>query len=340
MKRDLKQGFRRWIAFLSLVVMLGMLSCMTACAKAQENDYASRYITVNEQKMHVVLYGDVNEASQEFSDQDRTTLVMLPALGVPSPHIYYKPLAEQLKDNFNVVIVEPFGYGLSDVTTVERTVENMNQELNEALTALKIDKCVLLVHSISGVYGLNFVLNYPEKVEGFIAIDNTVYDEELEEALQMEQTYMQQGIKEFDDLRKSFASVDEFKKALAEKPEEYGAELPVITGYTYSESDREEYLQAYALSCNEAVSDEVDHMNTSMLTIIGKKFPDTLPVLTMVSGDNAAAIPAWETAHRDQLNLEAGKHEIHIVEGSHYIWYTNLSAVTDHINAWKDKNQF
>ena len=38
-----------------------------------------------------------------------------------------------------------------------------------------IEQCVLLVHSISGVYGLNFVQNYPEKVKGFIAVDNTVY---------------------------------------------------------------------------------------------------------------------------------------------------------------------
>lgn len=340
MKGKLKQGTRRWITFLSLAAMISMMFSMTACAKEQKNAFVSRYITVKEQKMHVVLYGDVNEKSQEFQNQDRTTLVMLPALGVPSPYIYFKPLAEELGESFNVVIVEPFGYGLSDVTTVERTVENINQELNEALTVLEIDKCVLLVHSISGVYGLNFVLDYPEKVEGFIAVDNTVYDEELKEALEIEQTYMQQGIKEFDATRKTFASIEEFKKALAEQPEEYGAGLPEITGYTYSESDKEAYLQAYSLAFNETISDEVAHMNTSVASIIGKKFPDNLPVLTMVSGDNAAAIPAWETAHRAQLNLEAGKHEIYIVEGSHYIWYTNLSAVTEHINAWKDKNQF
>ena len=275
MKEKLKRGTRRWIAFLSLAAMVSMMFGMTAYAKEQEKDFVSRYITVNEQEMHVVLYGDVNEASQEFQDQDRTTLVMLPALGVPSPYIYFKPLAEQLGESFNVVIVEPFGYGLSDVTTVERTVENINQELNEALTVLEIDKCVLLVHSISGVYGLNFVLDYPEKVEGFIAVDNTVYDDDLKEALEMEQAYMQQGIKEFDATRKTFASVEEFKKALAEHPEEYGAELPEIIGYTYSESDKETYLQAYSLGFNETISDEVDHMNTSVMSVIGKSSPMT-----------------------------------------------------------------
>ncbi len=340
MKGNSKQGLFKWIAFLSLAVVISMSFCVTAYAKAQETGSVSRYITVDGKQMHVVLYGGVEETAQEFTDQNKTTLVMIPALGVPSPHIYFKPLAEALDESFNVVIVEPFGYGLSDVTTVDRTVENINRELDQALEELNIDKCVLLVHSISGVYGLNFVLDYSDRIEGFIAIDNTVYDKDLEEALAMEQAYMQQGIKDFDALRKQFASIEDFKKALAENPEEYGSDLPAITGYTYSADDKEEYLQAYALSCNETISDEVAHMDAAMKTIIGEKFPATLPVLTMVSEDNANAIPAWETAHRDQLDLEKGSHEIHVVKGSHYIWYTNLSEVVDYINAWKDKNQF
>ena len=92
----------------------------------------------------------------------------MPALGVPSPHIYFKPLAQSLDESFNIVIVEPFGYGLSDVAATDRTVDNINSELNAALDTMGIKQCVLLVHSISGVYGLNFVQNYPEKVKGFI----------------------------------------------------------------------------------------------------------------------------------------------------------------------------
>ncbi len=340
MKQNPKQRLRGWAVFLSLIITVSMTFGMTAYAKTKGNDFVSRYVTVNEKQMHVVLYGEVNETGQEFADQNKATLVMLPALGVMSPHIYFKPLAEALEERFNIVIVEPLGYGLSDVTAVDRTVENINEELDKALEELNIDRCILLVHSISGVYGLNYVLEYSDKVEGFIAIDNTVYDKELEEALAMEQAYMKQAVKEFDDLRNTFASVEEFKKALAENPEEYGAELPAITGYTYSERDREEFLQAYSLCCNESISSEVDHMDAALGTIVGKKFPDSLPVLTMVSGDNAAAIPAWETAHRDQLNLETGKHEIHVVEGNHYIWYTNLTGVVNHIKDWADKNQF
>ena len=58
----------------------------------------------------------------------------------------------------------------------------------------------MLVHSIFGLYGLIFVQNYPVKVIGFIAVDNTVYDEELAEDMEMEKKYMLQGIDEFQKI--------------------------------------------------------------------------------------------------------------------------------------------
>lgn len=71
-----------------------------------------------------------------------------------------------------------------------------------------------MTHSISGVYGLEFTQTYPEKVKGFIAIDNTVYDKELADAMAMEKEYMLKGIDEFQKLRKSFSSIEEFQLEL------------------------------------------------------------------------------------------------------------------------------
>lgn len=108
------------------------------------------------------------------------------------------------------------------VALTDRTVDNINSEVNVALDTMGIEQCVLLVHSISGVYGLNFVQNYPEKVKGFIAVDNTVYDEELAEAMEMEKKYMLQGIDEFQKIKNSFSSLEEFQTALKTDPDKYG----------------------------------------------------------------------------------------------------------------------
>lgn len=106
--------------------------------------------------MRTVLYGELVESRKTFKNHTRKTIVMLPALGVPSPNIYMKPLAEALTTIYNVVVIEPFGYGLAEITEMERTVEHLNIELYEALERLEIDSCILLVHSFAGVYGMRF----------------------------------------------------------------------------------------------------------------------------------------------------------------------------------------
>lgn len=300
-------------------------------AAVNESSSASKFITVDSKDMHIVLYGDLDQNGVTFADPSKETLVMLPALAVPSPNVYFKPLAEALSSAYNVVVIEPFGYGLSDMTESVRTVENINSELYDALETLGIDTCTLLVHSISGVYGLNFLYSYPEKVDAFIAIDNTVYDEELFEALAMEQDYMLQAAEEFDELRNTFGSVEEFEAAIAADPSQYGAELPDVAGYTYTESDQEEYYQAFARSSNQTVQSEIQNMDISLKSIEGKKFPSAILVLTMVSSDNVEAMPVWKSAHEEQLDLGSANHKLYIVEGSHYIWYTNLNDLVNHI---------
>lgn len=342
MKMDVKKICQQIISVLA-IIMLAMIS-IPAYAKSNTNstDTFSRYITVDGKEMHVVLYGDISQTDTgaTFTNENKTTLVMLPALGVPSPHIYFKPLAQALDTDFNVVIIEPFGYGLSDLASTTRNVANINNELNKALEVLEIDECVLLVHSASGVYGLNFVFDHPEKVKGFISIDNTIYDDAMQEELAMEQEYMLEQAEAFDELRNSFSSVHDFELAIANDPETYGAALPDVNGYTYSESDIAEYIKAYSLSCNENIISEISQMDKSLLTIKGKQFPDSLPVITMISSSNAENVPGWETGHRNQLNLSSANHELYILQGSHYLWYTNLSGIVEYINEWQVKHGF
>ena len=298
-------------------------------AAVNESGSASKFITVDSKDMHIVLYGNLDQNGVTFADPSKETLVMLPALAVPPPNIYFKPLAEALSSEYNVVVIEPLGYGLSDMTESERTVDNINRELFDALESLGIDTCTLLTHSSAGVYGLNFLYSYPEKVNAFIAIDNTVYDKELSEVLAVEQDYMLQAAEDFDELRNTFVSIEEFEAAITADPSQYGAELPNVVGYTYTESDQEEYYRAFARSSNQTIQNEIQNMENSLESIEGKKFPSDLPVLILLSSDNVEAISAWKTAHQNQLDSSSGNHKLYVVEGSHYIWYTNLEEIIE-----------
>ena len=323
--------------FLLGVLFLNFNMVFSVQAATNVSSSASQYITVDSKKMHIVLYGKLDQNGVAFSDPSKETLVMLPALAVPSPNIYFKPLAEALSSVYNVIVIEPFGYGLSDMTDSVRTVDNINRELYDALEILDIDTCTLLVHSVSGIYGLKFLYSYPEKVNAFIAIDNTVYDDELSEVLIMEQEYMLQAAEEFDELRNTFSSTEEFETAIAADPDQYGAELPDVVGYAYSESDMEEYYEAYTDSSNRTIQNEILNMDENLESIKGVKFPSVLPVLTLISSENVQAMPAWKTAHQDQLDFNSGNHELHIIEGNHYIWYTNINGVVQSILKWENK---
>lgn len=342
MKTKSKWTYSLLLAAFTLVILMALIIPTFVKANAEDLTFASHYITISDKRMHVLLYGNVSQKDNEvsFKDTNKTTIVMVPALGVPSPHLYYKPIAEALDGDFNMVILEPFGYGLSDLASTIRTSENINSELNEALDLLKIEECILLTHSISGVYGLNFVEDYPSKVKGVIAIDNTIYDEGMLASLEMEKEYMLNGIVEFNTLRDSFSTIEDFKLAIIENPELYGAILPEVVGYTYPESDLEEYWEAYAHCSNENIESEINQLDSSVLSIKDKKFPDSLPVLMMISSANVERVPVWESGHQNQLNLESENHDFYVVEGDHYIWYTNLTGILEHIKEWQTKHSF
>lgn len=78
-------------------------------------------------------------------------------------------LIEELKNNFKVVVVEPFGYGFSDETSKERSVENIISETRMTLKEANIDgPYILMPHSISGVYAEYYASIYPEEVEAIL----------------------------------------------------------------------------------------------------------------------------------------------------------------------------
>ena len=57
------------------------------------------------------------------------TIVLMSGLGTTSPILDFQPLINELSKNNKVIVAESFGYGWSDLTDKERTVENIIKEL-------------------------------------------------------------------------------------------------------------------------------------------------------------------------------------------------------------------
>ena len=100
------------------------------------------------------------------------TLVFLAPAGDTSPAMTFKPLYSKLNGNFKTVVIEKFGYGMSDIVDTKRNYETMVDECREALKQEGIEApYVLCPYSKSGLDALTWVQNYPDEVEAIISID-------------------------------------------------------------------------------------------------------------------------------------------------------------------------
>lgn len=156
------------LGLLLVLAIVGVAAAAIGNGVASENEAAElkpygQKVKVAGKEMNVVVQG---EGAQ--------TIVLLPGLGTAAPGIDFAPLVDLLDKTYRVVVVEPFGYGLSDGTDVPRTSDNIVKEVHSALETLKIDRYVLAGHSISGIYAMDYIAKYRPEVSAFVGIDSSV----------------------------------------------------------------------------------------------------------------------------------------------------------------------
>ena len=131
-------------------------------SKDQDIKPYGKLVDVKGKKMNVLEVGEGKE-----------TIVWIPGYGDIAPGLSYTKMLEELTPHYRVLVVEPFGYGLSDVTDEPRTIENITEEIHEAVKQVGVDKYILMGHSISGTYAMKYVNDYRDEVTGFIGLDTS-----------------------------------------------------------------------------------------------------------------------------------------------------------------------
>lgn len=151
------------IAILLLLAVVFLVDIV--CSKMEQGKLETygQSVTVDGKKMNVLIQGEGEE-----------TVVLLPGYGTAAPALDFQLLVDELSPFYKVVVIEPFGYGLSALTEKERSTENIVSEIHEALQRLQIERYILMGHSISGLYGLDYVNKYPNEVSAFVGLDSSV----------------------------------------------------------------------------------------------------------------------------------------------------------------------
>jgi pimeloyl-ACP methyl ester carboxylesterase len=151
------------IAFALFIATVFIVNAISNKSEQGKINSYGQFVTVDGKNMNVLIEGKGEE-----------TVVLLPGYGTAAPALDFKPLINELSPFYKVVVIEPFGYGLSDVSEKERTIDNMVSEIHEALQQLNVTHYTLMGHSISGIYGLDYVNKYPNEVNAFVGIDSSV----------------------------------------------------------------------------------------------------------------------------------------------------------------------
>ena len=187
-------------------------------------------LTVLEKKANLPLGATVEIYGKEMhvyskGNGDKTILLMS-GLGTTAPVLDFEPLIEKLSQNYKVAVVENFGYGWSDTTDRDRTVENIIDETRTALNKAGITgPYILMPHSISGIYSMYYANKYPDEVEGIIGIDCT---------LPKQCEYFGEAYPKMSKLMSCIAPAGIARIAMYFWPEEF---LPIAAAGTYSDKN-------------------------------------------------------------------------------------------------------
>ena len=297
-----------WItlSLVGLILLSTVINLILTHTEMREIDYGEK-IEIDGGTMNVETYG---------SGED--VIVILPGSGNASPAMDFKYLAGLMSENHTVVIPEPFGYGLSDITDKERTFTNIANEIHECLSKLGYKSYTLMGHSLSGMTMLEYANLYPEEVNAVIALDTSV-PKQLSAYTEFTKLFQSIAERLFRFLRVTGGVRIYY---------EFGERLGILqTTMTNEEWEMFKHI-SYDRHYNKNIIEEIDNfMNTEAPRMQDMTYPDSIPVLTFLSGDSAAPFSEWEQWHRDLTSNEASSLEI--MSGGHYVYYFHAEEIAE-----------
>ncbi|MBP1999920.1 pimeloyl-ACP methyl ester carboxylesterase [Paenibacillus shirakamiensis] len=293
------------VAILLFLVIVFIVNGVCNQLEQRKIETYGQLVPVDGKHMNVLIEG-----------QGKETIVLLPGYGTAAPALDFKPLIEELSPNYKVIVIEPFGYGLSDGTEKERTTENITHEIHEALQRLNIDRYILMGHSIAGIYGLDYVNTYRSEVSAFVGIDSSVPQQEG-----MDTEF---PIRTFKFLRASGLA----RLVVKLSPDPY-------VNTTFDEQTKKQMNMLLLKNMNNStLLNEMEHFYTNFTSAQKETFPTTLPVLLFV-GLKDTSVKDWVPLHEEQAK-QSHDGKVITLDASHYIHHTKSKDMVQQLTLFMD----
>lgn len=248
------------------------------------------------------------------------TMVLLSGYGTSAPAVDFAPLIREL-DAFDVIVIEGFGYGYSDMDVRDRTIENITSEIHEVLGRLGVHSPVILAgHSIGGIYTRYYANAYPGEVSAIIGIDPTPAKTST------------LAIGDPSTLGGTLTSLGLVRVANTLAPS-----LIEPDGTSFTKKERERIVAMANWNFGDiSVSDEWSRLASNSTKANAHPFPADIPVLDFLSTASNKSIPGWLANHQAEL-ADVTTHQLDIIKGGHYLHWTQAPlmarTISDFITA-------
>lgn len=251
--------------------------------------------------------GDINVYRNSGSGP---TMVLLSGFGTPAPAVDFAPLIREL-DAFDVIVIEGFGYGYSDLNVPNRTIENITEEIHEVLGRLDVNSPVILVgHSVGGLYTRYYANAYPGEVAAIIGIDP------------MTARASSHKVGQPSTIERTLVDLGLMRLATTIAP---NIIQPSGTAYTKHEREQTAAMTNWNYG-NKSVSDEWAQIGANSTKASAQPMPANIPVLEFLSTASVSSDPSWLRNHQAELAGVAA-HKLEVLDGAHYLQWTQSPAM-------------
>lgn len=152
------------VLFLGIVFSVHTVKSNKELELLKEKGYYNP-VSVGEYNLNVAKFGNEN---------GKHTIVCMAGLGVGDYCVSMRKTTACLETDNLVVFVDRAGYGLSDDTNAEMTLEYIVEDYRKALKNAGIESpYILLPHSIGGAYATWWASKYPEEIEAVVFVDGS-----------------------------------------------------------------------------------------------------------------------------------------------------------------------
>lgn len=157
------------VLVLAVIFVIGMTIIHTVITSREKGELADagyiNTVTVNGKDLNYNAYGNID---------GEHVIVTISGLGVDDYGIMSHYVTDSLSDDNYIINIDREGYGFSEDSLEEQTVEHIVDTYRTALKEIGVDgPYVLLPHSIGGVYATYWECTYPEEIEGIVFLDTS-----------------------------------------------------------------------------------------------------------------------------------------------------------------------